>query len=237
MTTIRNPLVLIGGKIEELPSSDVIGGAPSGPIGATGSTGPTGPTGATGPVGGSGTVPISGWTGRNSIIYNDFNSTVLGAYILDASTANWRLVTRSLAGASTYTLIATIAIHDFSGTNSQTAGFYLYDGTKIIGFEILNQAGANINQLRVERMNSVTSDNSTVAGPTVNLTPYVFTAKIVKDASHRTFYYWVAGAYVQFYQELNTAFLTETDVGIGGMSVTVSANKHVSIELLQWSLT
>lgn len=67
MTTVRSPLVLVSGKIEELPSGDVILGAPAGATGATGSTGTAGVaatisvgTVTTGAAGSSASVTNSG---------------------------------------------------------------------------------------------------------------------------------------------------------------------------------
>lgn len=206
-----------------------------------GPAGPTGATGATGSTGLAGTVPTTGWTARNSALWNDFLVPVrMGVQVPDNAALNWRFLTRSLGGASTYTLIATLRNGGFpQNVNSMTFGFYLYDGTKVIGFEVLNQAAGSggTNRLRVERMNSVTSDNATMAGPTINLTTQLFTVKIVKDATNRTFSYWTAGGYTQFYQEAAASFLTETDVGFGGLSAVGAAGIFIYTELLDWSLT
>jgi hypothetical protein len=106
----------------------------------------------------------------------------------------------------------------------------------LIGFETLSQSAA-ANRLRVEQMNSVSSDHATAAGATSNLVPGVMTLKIVKDATHRTYYY-ANGAgltYTQFLQEAASTWLTETDVGIGG--VNNGTGWTCQIELLNWSLT
>jgi hypothetical protein len=83
-------------------------------------------------------------------------------------------------------------------------------------------------------MNSVASDNSTVDGPIDNVSPLLMTMKIVNDGVHRTFYNYTAGAFDQFYQEANNAFLIETDIGFGGV---VEASTAGYIELQGWSLT
>ena len=188
-----------------------------------------------------GSVPTSGWTAHNGIVYNDYlTPAVLSYFVANNTAVNWRFLSQSLGGASTYTLIVTLRTGLGIGANSITVGLYLTDGTQLIGFEVLYQAQAQGggNRVRVERMNSVTSDNSTVAGPTANLFPQLCTLKIVKDSTHRTFYYYVNGAFVQFYQEANTAFLVETDVGVGGVSVEGSVNSiyFVEAEVLSWSL-
>ncbi len=189
--------------------------------------------------GGGGTIPTTGWTARNGITWNDFLvPSLMAANATDSGALNWRILTQSLGGASTYTFIATVRCLVISGNSSQVYGIYLYDGTKLIGFELLNQAAGagGILRLRVERMNSVTSDNSTQAGPTGSLVPQTVTLKIVKDATNRTYYYWAAGAYTQFLQEANNAFMTETDVGFGAASIVGSSAVSMALELISWSV-
>lgn len=194
--------------------------------------------GGGGPVG---NLPVS-WTLRNSIVINDYLATtgvnrVVAGHVSDNVTLNWRVATQPLAG-STYTLIASLRSL-WPGLNSTVYGLYVSDGTKYIGLEVLNQTAASggVGRLRVERLNSVTSDNSTVAGPTANLVESVSTFKIVQDVTHRTFYYYSSGAFTQFYQEATNAFLTETEVGFGGLSATNSTAVSVEVELLDWNLS
>ncbi len=150
----------------------------------------------------------------------------------------WRFATQTLGGASTYTLIATLfGSCELVGQNSQAWGLYLYDGTKVIGFEALQQANGSGGgmRLRVEHMNTVATDTATVAGPTQNLTPNPMTLKIVKDGTNRTYYYYSNGAFVQFLQEVASTYLTETSVGFGAIAA-VGANDGVDVQLLDWSL-
>jgi hypothetical protein len=189
---------------------------------------------------GTSAIPQTGWTvingGSGAADYEDFSSAHQSLFVNDNASLNWRLITRSLPASNSYTAIARLR-----GTvanplnNSQTFGLYLSDGTKLEGIEILCQGGGQ--RLRVEKMNSVTSDNATLAGPTGSTTGSVITLKIVGDATNRTFYYWRAGAYVQFFQEAIATFLTETTVGFGGLSVVGSTAYFVNVELLYWSLT
>lgn len=194
-------------------------------------------TGAwTAPATNAGTVPTTGWSGVNGIVYNDYNVPQnIAAWIIDNASLNWRLVKRTLI-SSTYTVIATVNCTGVEGHNSQTFGLYLSDGTKLIGFEILAQAGA-ADRLRVERMNSVTSDNSTVAGATSNLVPFTMTLKIENDGVNRTFSYFTAGSWTQFYQEAFNAFLVETEVAFGGLSATASSGIGIQVGLTQYSET
>lgn len=187
--------------------------------------------------GSGGTVPTSGWSGVNGIVYNDFPTPqTLGFFVIDSGSLNWRFVSQSLSTGIPYTWIVTVRFFDPNNSNSQTMGIYLSDGTKLIGFEMLNQ-GSSVNRLRVERMNSVTSDNTTVAGPTANLTPFFLVSfKVTNDGTNRTFFYYSAGAWVQFYQEASGSFLTETVIGVGGLSAVGSAGAVVAGEIVAWSL-
>jgi len=194
----------------------------------------------TGSGGGSGfgTVPTSGWTGRNSIIYNEYITPVsLGIYIVDNVSLNLRTVTRTLP-ANTYTLIATFR-HGPGGANSTACGIYLFDGTKYIGFELLNQSSGSggIYRLRVQRYTNATTASTTDAGPTANITAYPATLKIVQDVTNRTYYYYSNGAFTQFFQHAANTFLTETDAGFGGISNIGNNVSAVLGELIQWSAT
>jgi hypothetical protein len=185
-------------------------------------------------------VPVNGWTVRNAIVWNSYLAPeLISARVKDNASVNWRLLTQSLGGASAYTFTATVRAF-LAAAPSGTFGIYLYDGTKLIGFEILGQRAVDggVFRLRVQRMDSVTVDNATVAGPTIDLVPYVVSLRIVKDASHRTFYYFENNTWVQFYQEAASAFLTETDIGFGGLSVYGSAlDSFILVDLLQFSVT
>jgi hypothetical protein len=180
-------------------------------------------------------VPTSGWTNRNSVVRNDYLvPDRIGAQILDAAASQWRFLTQSLGGNALYTLIATVRCQpyeDVSNSANHASGFMLYDGTKVETFYTFQS------RLAVRTAATIATSGSDVAGPTINLTPKLFTAKIVKDASNRTFYYWSAGAWVQFYQEAASTFLTETDIGFGGVSGFNVTQAENYVELLDWSLT
>lgn len=188
---------------------------------------------------GGGTVPTTGWTIVNAAIVNDYlTPRKMGILIKDNAALNWRFVHQALP-AATYTFIASVQGY-FQGFNSTTFGFYLYDGTKLIGFEVLNQATASggVNRLRVERMNSITSDNATMAGATINLTSGLLTVKIVNNGINRIFYYWdlAGGGWVTFYTEAFNAFLTETKVGCGGVCAANNIAVVIPLSLEDWSL-
>lgn len=75
---LRSPLVLIGGRIKELPAGDTVD-VPTGATGNTGGTGNTGNTGNTGGTGGTGGTGATGNTGNTgatgSVPTITFNAT------------------------------------------------------------------------------------------------------------------------------------------------------------------
>ncbi len=223
--------VIFAGTGISLPTSSQL----SYGVSQTGALGATGATGATGGAGGACAIPSS-WTIVNSaILLNDISGLCqIGVSIVDNSTTNWRFVKRALT--IPYTLIgrASCAM-SLAAVNSQTCGFYITDGTKLEAIEILSQATA-ANNLRVEKMTNVTTDSSTAAGPTSGLVGrFDFEVKIDNDSTHRTFYYYSNGAFVQFFQENSGTFLTETGIGFGGISVAVNGGEYVGINLTYWS--
>lgn len=190
--------------------------------------------------GGGGSVPTSGWSAVNGIVYNDFlTPATLGFFVLDTGGVEFRFVSQSLSVGIPYTWIASIRLFPVDGVvNSQAIGLFLSDGTKFISFELLSQTSAT-NQLEIRAAANVTSGGSIIAGPTDNVTAaFLLSLKITNDGTHRTYYYYSAGAWVQFYQEATGTFLTETVVGVGGLSLTSSPGiLFVAGEIVQWSLT
>jgi len=187
---------------------------------------------------GTSAIPQSGWTVINCSTfcnYNDFSSAFQSLAIGDDSSLNWRLVTQSLASSTSYTMTATLRC-THQAVASQDCGIYISDGTKLEGLEVLDQS--TVLKLRVETMNSVTSDKATIHGGTTQwLVGDTATLRIVGDATHRTFYYWASGSFTQFYQENIGTWLTETTGGFGGVSEASSNANWVNVELLYWSLT
>lgn len=189
--------------------------------------------------GGSGvgaTVPYTGWTLVNNAKLSNYPSSPgISVYIIDNVSLNWRLVTRPLT--IPYTLIATMQCALANPpVNTQLCGLYISDGTKLIGFEMLSQNLTNgNNQLRVEEITNVNTDNSTAAGPTTGLIANEFwTVQIVNDGTHRTFSYYTNGGFVQFLQQASGTFLTETVAGFGGLSGGGTADAGVNT-LLYWN--
>jgi hypothetical protein len=187
---------------------------------------------ATGTGAGVVALPTSGWTPFNSALLNDFALGVTEVFIPSAGGLSLRGVTRSITVP--YTIIALIDCGmNGGGGGTQDAGILVSDGTKYETFDIEYSSGGQLG-LRILAYTSVSS-TSVVTGPTVNLVGRMIGFKIVNDSTHRTFYYWINGAWVQFYQEASGTFLTETAAGFGGFSGG-STNNDLALRLHYWSL-
>lgn len=215
------------------------GGAPSSGGGGGISSDVSHTSGIVSPV----SPPTSGWSwvnqGSASITQVD---SALCLHIPDNAALNWRLRVRSVSG--TYTVIAHMRVVGWAA-NSQTAGLYLYDSGsgKLTGAEYLIQAPAAggdppAQTLRVERMNSVTVDNSTQATfGTFGFAPPLISFKIVEDGTHRTWYVSrdCGLNWYQLLQETTGSFITPNNVGFGGVSVTGTSTLYVDNDLLSWT--
>lgn len=237
----------------------------SGPQGATGATGATGSGGGGGSPGGSdnqfqyrvnsstfggvgsyilpnvsttgaavASLPTSGWTLINNAELNDFSTGETDIHIVNNGSLNIRGIRRSVTVP--YTLIAMLQCDGMNPfVSSQLCGVGVTDGTKLQVIEVLMQSIVNDAQLRVENWNSVTSDNTTVAGATQGLVGKYLAVKIVNDSTHRTYSYFSNGTWTQFYQGTTTDFLTETGVIVTGLSATSNPG-HMGVKLKFWSL-
>lgn len=186
-------------------------------------------------------VPNTGWSVANSAILDDFLLPTVWVEN-SASGTQWRIASKNITdfiASSTppYTIIFQVeSVQTSIGSNSSDGGFYLYDGTKLEGMELLQQGSGGSDQLRIEKLNSVTSDGGTVAGPTQYVVPYRFTGKIVDDNTHRKWYYWASGAWNLMLTETTGTFLTPTKVAFGGVMI-VNGNEYSQTTLNYLSIT
>jgi hypothetical protein len=112
-----------------------------------------------------------------------------------------------------------------SSGNAQDVGLYLYDGTKLLGIEVLVQ-GRPI--LRIERINNVTTDNSTVFTQSFGATdffqwPNPMTGGMFvrwRDDGTTLFadYSLDGSNWFNLYSEAVGAFITPTAYGFGGLN-------------------
>lgn len=181
-------------------------------------------------------LPLSGWTNVNSGVLNDSQTQYLDFLITNNATTNWRLLVRSLQSLSTYTVVATVDCLTVPQVSSATCGsLYLYDGTKVEGYESLWQSGTS-NALRIEKLTNVTTDSSTAFGATQGLTGVTMTVKVVEDGTHRTWSHWAGGSWTQDLQETTNTFLTPTNVGFGGVAANGAAGVFSDVRLRYFCL-
>ncbi len=189
-------------------------------------------------------LPMTSWTIVNGAVLSNFSQDAVGVFIPPNSSTNFRFVTQALS-APPYTVIAKLDIRGYdqssnSGAPDQAAGLYLYDGTKFEDFEI-DISGVAPPKLRVTKANTLAGAGGAVlAGPTANLLPLSdMVLKIVDDSTHRTFYYYSNGAFVQFFQEATGAFLTPNAIGFGGLDTGNGTTQlsWLSINLKYWSVS
>jgi hypothetical protein len=159
--------------------------------------------------------------------------------IADNASLNWRIL--SLATPSTpYKFIAQLRGVMATPENSQTVGFYFYDGTKLEGIEFLSQSAGFLP--RVQQLNSVTSAGSTpYSGPTQSFSqpvhPYYspMWLQLRNNGSTLYFDYSFDGTnFVNVYSESVGSFITPTAVGFGGVSAVGSTTSLLS-DLISWS--
>jgi len=173
---------------------------------------------------------------NGAVLTNNPSIPLVALSIPYNSSINWRLATRPLTIPYTLQAAMTCQLPN-PAVDATTCGFYITDGTKLEGFEYLG-LGSSPSGLRLETMSNVNTDTGTLAGPAVGLAgPANFEVKIVNDSTHRTFYYYSNGAWVQFYQENSGAFLTETAIGFGGIDVdsATTTAAYVGMVLTYWS--
>jgi hypothetical protein len=109
-------------------------------------------------------------------------------------------------------------------------GLYLYDGTKLEGIENLYLTTANCSNtagcMRVERMNSVTSDAGSVYGPTQSFGSVPLTGWYIRwcDTGATRYAQWSLNGYTwnTIYSEASSSFMTPTFAGVGGVQPNIT---------------
>ncbi len=171
---------------------------------------------------GTSTLPTAGWSNINfggNAYWNDFSQNDMVLSIQDVgSSISYKLVTRSVPDA-TFTTIAKISCTGMAEalSASRTCGFYLSDGTKIEGMEVISLSGAT-EGVRFITNATVTSTPTVVTATTAPVSQDV-TIKIVEDGTHTTWSYWDSGSFHQYVQRNTNTFLTPSTNGPGGVTV------------------
>jgi hypothetical protein len=176
-------------------------------------------------------LPTSGWTIVNGAILNDFSIGMTSVSTPSNSVGPmWRFIDRPISVP--YTLIALVSLPTIAiGVTTQTGGIYLTDGTKLEAIEIIASALNDV-RLRIQTMNTTSSDNATVTGPTGNTVGQTFAVKIVNNSTTRAWSYWSNGAWVVFLSEPSGTWLTESAAGPGALSTGNGITNQVN--LLYW---
>jgi hypothetical protein len=182
--------------------------------------------------------PFSGWTGVN--VATNWTATDAGGTInvkiTENAATNWRVACKATPGTP---FTKTFAIRgQIVNTNSSAIGAYFYDGTKLMGLEMLGQA--SVMELRVEKITNVNTDGSTAATfPSANTgllslgTSNVFYTRLGNNGTNVT-YEWSLDGFVwnTLFSEAVGTFITPTNYCFGGAIATGSANDFVTLSVL-----
>lgn len=185
--------------------------------------------------------PAAGWTLVNTasncgsgasvcIAISDDSAGDVYLNINNNASLNWRIADKSTPGTP-YTIDTYIRASQ-AMASTDAAGVYFYDGTKLMGLEMLGQGtGNNAPFLRVEKITNVTTDNSTAASNRVSATgetsngTYVgplfggICLRLANDGSTLTFAYSLdCRNYNTLFSEPVGTFITPTNYGFGGLS-------------------
>jgi hypothetical protein len=159
--------------------------------------------------------------------------------IPDTAALNWRGLFVNQP-STPYKLQAqiTAALSSAGGANSQDVGIYFYNGTKLMGLEVLSQAGGFTP--RVEKITNVTTDSGSAASTFALLVgSRVFSGTIWiqlrNSGTTLSFDYSLDGVnYTNAFSEAVGTFITPTQIGFGGISVVNNAAYSIYNNLLNW---
>lgn len=170
--------------------------------------------------------PSSGWTWVNqgtATVADGLNGAM--AISVPTGGVNWRFMVKTLP-ATPYRVIAKISFWQ-QNVNSMTAGLYVYDGTKVMGIELLTQAGP-VFAIRVQKMATVTTDSGAAATYTI-LPPKWF--RFLNDGVNFTFDISQDGTiWYQVYSEAVGTFITPTKAGFGGLNASGAIGNTPTLE-------
>ncbi len=182
--------------------------------------------------------PVSGWTGRNTganWTATDSVGDSINIQLTRNASLNWRLLTKTQPSTPYKRVIFVKAVAPWA--NSSTFGAYFYDGTKLMGIEVLFQANTTggllvpIFTLRVEKITNTTTDGSTPAtlvGAGLVIASGIW-LRLQNDGSTLSFDWSLDGVvWNTLFSEAVGTYITPTDYGVGGVCVTGTASDFVN---------
>jgi len=200
------------------------------------------PSGTGGGGGGTYTVPsLASFTWVNQSTSTALQLSSSGPILITtpSTTLNWRLLTIS-APSTPYrvrALIRGMATSEAAST-AWTKGLFFYDGTKLAGIEAcIGCNGTASQRTRVEKINNVTTDNSTVASNdpwgAAQTRNELFWAQIRDDGTTLYFDTSLDGDnWINLSSFTRASFITPTSIGCGGGS----NNNGIYVSLLAWTV-
>ena len=183
-------------------------------------------------------APASNWTGVNT--GSNWTATDVGGSIniniARNASLNWRAI-RKTQPSTPYT-VTMHARWTAPQENSSTFGLYFYDGTKLMGIEVLIQN--TVQTIRVEKITNVTTDNTTLAS-FANTRGQFMTGGLwfrIVNNSTLSFQWSIDGqVWNVLATETRGTFITPTDYCVGGLCATGVSTDFVNASILSVVLT
>jgi hypothetical protein len=194
---------------------------------------------------------VGGFTHINfqsgTTITQDATTSVIEMVIPNQSSLNWQLATVSVPATpwrvQAYINSAQVNAGNNPQANTTTGGLYISDGTKLQGIEILSEASGSqalLTSIRVEEMNSVTSDNTAVYGAYQNELSVGaargYYVAFCDDGTNIKAEFSLNGTLWHALQSAAVGtWITPTTAGFGGLA-TASGNNVEYVSLAGWQI-
>lgn len=151
-------------------------------------------------------------------------------YLPYASALNWKGLFQNVPGSTPWKIQAQMSIAT-NYINSNGMGLYLYDGTKLVGLELLIQTAASNTGMgfRVEHVTNVTTDGATQVSGHAGLAG-TWWLQIRCDGTNYYFDWSLDGAnWFNLWSEAIGAYITATKIGFGGVNVSSGVNLYIAL--------
>jgi hypothetical protein len=169
-------------------------------------------------------------------------SGVINIHLASSATLQWNFLKNSTTLPATPWRVSIYSKNlQFMTSTYGDFGLYITDGTKLMGIENLYLSGScSFNApacMRVEKMNSVSSDNGTVYGPNQQFGPSpaggMYVSFCDDGATLKAQYSQDGATWLTMFSEAHATFLTATGAGVGG---TMGASATGEGSLQGWSV-